>query len=436
MSNMSTFQLGILLAFMAFLAIAVLLFAGVIPGFRTPTGGYGGEVTLWATIPDPVIRPIIDQINQAHSKEFTLRYVAQNAETYEQTLIDALASGNGPDIFTLPQDLIVKHENKIFVIPFDSISERSFKDMFAEGGELYLTKDGIIALPLLIDPIVMYWNRDIFSGAGLSNPPAYWDEFLTLSPALTKIDQSKNVLRATIAAGAFDNITNAKDILALLFIQAGSTIIMRGEQGFFSTLLERNAANQSPAESALRFYTEFSNPSQNIYSWNRALPASHDMFTRGDLAVYFGYASERDGIAKKNPHLNFDVAPVPQIRDEKVRKAFGNMTGLAIAKNSQNIQTAFSAAYLMTGSDIAGDIAQVLNLPPARRDLLSQKPTDAFGAVFYDSALIARAWLDPNPKETYTIWKEMIEGVSSGRLKVGEAVFSASQQLGALHPNQ
>lgn len=433
---MSTFQLGILIAFMAFLAIAVLLFAGVIPGFRTPTGGYGGEVTLWATIPDPVIRPIIDRVNQEHSKEFTLRYVAQNKATYEQVLIDALASGKGPDIFALPQDLIVKHEDKIFTIPFASLSERTFKDTFAEEGELYLTKEGVIALPFSIDPIVMYWNRDIFSGEGLSNPPLYWDEFLTLSPALTNIDQSKNVLRATVALGAFDNIDNAKDILALLFLQAGSTIISRGEQGFSPTLLERNTANQSPAESALRFYTEFSNPSQNIYSWNRALPSSRDMFTRGDLAVYFGYASERDAILKKNPHLNVDVALVPQIRDEKVRKTFGRMTGLAIAQNSKNIQTAFSAAYLMTGPDIGGAIAEALTLPPARRDLLSKKPTDAFGAVFYDSALISRAWLDPDPKETYTIWKEMIEGVSSGRFKVGEALFSASQQLGSLRSNQ
>jgi len=432
---MSTFQLGILIAFMAFIAVAVLLFAGIIPGFRTPTGGYGGEITLWATIPDSTIRPVIDQINQAHSKEFTLRYVAQNEATYEQILIDALAAGKGPDIFTLPQDLIAKHEDKIFTIPFASISERVFKDTFVEEGELYLTEMGVIALPLTIDPIVMYWNRDIFSGAGLSTPPMYWDEFLALSPKLTKTDQSRNVLRATIAMGTFENIVNAKDILSLLFLQAGSSIVVRNEQGFVSTLLERNTANQSPSESALRFYTEFANPSQGIYSWNRALPSSRDMFTRGDLAVYFGFASERNDIAQKNPHLNFDVTIVPQIRDEKVRKTFGRMNGLAIARNSEKIQTAFSAAYLMTGKETGDAIAGVLNLPPARRDLLTLKPADAFGTVFYDSSLIARAWLDPNPKETYTIWKEMIDGVSSGRLKIGEALLSASQQLSSLRSN-
>lgn len=429
MSDSSNFQLIILVIFGGFLVLGVLLFTGVLPGFKSPAGGFGGEVTLWGTIPDAQIRPIIDRINQDHREEFTLNYVAKDPNTFEQDVVDALAGGTGPDLFELSQDLIVRQENKVFVVPFDSLSERVFKDTFAEEGELYVTKEGILALPLSIDPIVMYWNRDMFSGAGITKPPLFWDEFLTLAPILTKVDQSKNVLESTIAFGEFSNVTNAKDILSLLFLQVGNSITVRGTEGLRVTLLDRNDTNQIPAESALRFYTEFSNPAGPTYSWNRALPSSRDMFTRGNLAVYFGYASELASFSIKNPHLNIDAAPVPQIRGEKVKRTFGTMTGIAIAKNSPKIQTAFSVAYLLTGASAAKDISGVSGLQPARRDLLSEKPTDGFGAVFYESAVMSRGWLDPNPKETYTIWKDTAEYTSSGRLRIAEALSAATEQM-------
>lgn len=43
-----------------------------------------------------------------------------------------------------------------------------------------MTKDSIIAFPLTIDPLVMYWNRDILSNAGIVKPPAYWDEIYSI----------------------------------------------------------------------------------------------------------------------------------------------------------------------------------------------------------------------------------------------------------------
>ena len=59
------------------------------------------------------------------------------------------------------------------------ISERDFKNTYIEEGELYLAANGILGLPITVDPMVMYWNRDIFSSAAIAAPPSYWDEFLT-----------------------------------------------------------------------------------------------------------------------------------------------------------------------------------------------------------------------------------------------------------------
>ncbi|MEK7134383.1 MAG: extracellular solute-binding protein [Patescibacteria group bacterium] len=439
MPRSNIFQTIVLVLFIGALVIAVLLFAGVIPGFRDTIGGKGGEIVIWGTAPSVSIETILDRVNGEYRNAFIFAYEAQNPDTYEQDLIEALAAGKGPDLFIMPQDFVVRHEDKIFAIPFDMLSERAFKDTFIQEGELYLSQNGIIALPLVVDPMIMYWNRNIFSQGGFPKPPSYWDEMLTLAPALSVRDSNKNIITSAIAFGEFANIVHAKDILSLLFLQAGEEVISRTQEGFSVTFGQRDATNQSPAESVVRFYTEFSDAAKTTYSWNRSLPSSRDMFVKEDLALYFGYGSERADIMAKNPHLNFDIAPVPQIRGNKTQVTFGRMQGIAIARNAklvaekdpEKIQIIVSAASALTDSSVAEAFGENISLAPARRDLLSKSKPDAVLPVVYQSALMARGWLDPNADRTYTIFKDMIENISSGRLSIGSAVVSAGEQVAA-----
>jgi len=127
--------------------------------------------------------------------------------------------------------------------------------------------------------------------------------------------------------------------------------------------------------------------------------------------------------------LNFDVSTMPQIRDSNTSATFGKMNGLAVAKNSDNIGTAINVAVTLAGADSTAELTKILGLPPVRRDLLAQGAEDAYRSVFYDSAIISRGWLDPNAEKTYTIFKDAVEGITSGRLRVSEAVSSISAQI-------
>jgi len=437
MNKTSIFQVVLIGIFIAFVVIAMMIFTGALPGFRSGAGEYGGEVLVWGTIPEATMRKQIDNLNREYKNSFSVTYKEKDSSTYESDLIEALASKKGPDLLILPNDLIYKHQDKVTLIPPNLLSKRDFQNTFIEEGELYFTKDGILGLPFTIDPMVMYWNRNIFSGEGIANPPKFWDKFFDYAPSFTKIDNASNIARSALAMGEIVNIDNAKDIISLLILQSGNDITERknsdgGEIALRSVLLEKDDSASKPAESALRFFTEFANPARPIYSWNRSLPNSKDMFSSGDLAVYFGYASELSGIVKKNPHLNFDVAVVPQIRDNKKRITYGKMTALAIANNSDNPNTAFKVAVAMTNTDFLKELSKILNIPPTRRDLLSEKQTDKYNTVFYNSALISRGWLDPYPQKTYTIFKDMVEGVTSGQFKIREAISNASSQLGRL----
>lgn len=434
MNKITPFQVILLAVFGFFLVFAVLVFAGIIPLFNKTPEGIGGEVVMWGTFPNSILREPVEEINRNANGAFSISYIEKSKITLDAELVEALAAGRGPDVLLLPHDLILRHRDKIFPIPFENFSIRQFIDTFLEEGELYLSAEGALALPFSVDPLVMYWNRDIFSGAGIAKPPEFWDEFLTLALDLTKVDNALNILQSTIALGEFSNVEHAKELLSLLILQAGNPIVSSEGGKLNSVLSQAGGEITPPAESALRFFTEFSNSAKTIYSWNRSLPNSKDMFLAGDLAVYFGFASEWSDIRAKSPHLNFDVTLIPQIREGSRKATYATMEGVAVLRQSKNPGTAFYVVSLFSSKDFIKAMSLLSGLPPVRRDLLGAPPPGAVEGIFYSSALISRAWLDPNPVATREIFRQMVENTTSGRERLSEAVSRASDGIRRLLP--
>ncbi len=428
---MSKFNLIVIAILMALALIAVLMLSGVIPGFSL--GGGGGSavpVTMWGTIPYGQVSELIINLNDNNKNLFAITYIQKNPATYDEELIDALASGKGPDLWVLREDSILKNKNKIVPISFESFSERAFKDSFIGEGELFLSKNGIIALPFTIDPIILYWNRDLFTSADISQPPKSWDEFVSASPKMTLRDSGGNITQAGSALGEFKNIDHSQDIVSLLILQTNNPIVDPVE--LKATLTESAGQPVNPAENAVRFFTEFSDPAKTTYSWNRSLSGSQKAFIAGTLAMYFGYASEYKDIAAKNPHLNFDVSEVPQIKNSSIKATFGRMEGLAVSKVSSSASAAMSAAIKLTEKNSIAKISGILFLPPVRRDLLSESAKDPALSVFYKSAIMSKGWLNPEAQESLNIFRSLIEDTITGKKKISEAVRDASNKLNIL----
>lgn len=426
---MTRFQIIVLSIFGGFLLIGIIVFSS------SRGGGVGPEdnVLIWGTIPEQIINAAVkDHPVLGTRKGLVVTYVEKEPADFNQEFIEALAEGRGPDIVILPHVDLWEHRNKIYPIPYSSFSERKFKDTFVEEGELYLTEEGILGLPLTIDPLVMYWNRDTFSNAGISKAPEYWDEFYTLSELLTKKDQSLNIIESAVALGEYRNVANAKGLLSALMMQAGNPITARRDGKILSVLNERFDQPILPAEAAVNFYTEFSNPIKLFYSWNRSLPRSDSLFTSGDLAIYFGFASELSLLRNKNPNINFDVAPLPQAREADTRITYGNMYALVVLKTAKSIPTAFKAAFSFTEPSVVSTVSSLMFLPPVRRDLLAARPADAYASVFYQSALRSRGWMDPDSSKTGAIFQAMIESITGGRTSTSEAVVRAHAEVDQL----
>ena len=410
-----------------FIVVGVIVFS-----MYRGSQGQISNVVVWGTIEQTDFSQILTLTGLSQSKEYTVQYIKKNEETFDSDLVEAIASGEGPDVFFLPSDKILKNVNKTFVVPYDVFTERNFKDSFIEGAEVFMTPEGVVAMPFAVDPLVMYWNRGIFNEAKITLPPKYWDQFFNLASVISIKDGSLNILRSAVALGEFSNISHAKEIISTLAMQAGTPITYWSNGKPASSFSDRLNKPTIPAEAAINFYTEFSNPAKTSYSWNRSLVSSLNYFLGGDLGIYFGFASEIASIQSRNPNLNFDVAAVPLSREGDNDSVFGRFYGLAITKTSKNPNAAFGVISILTSTEGSKAFAQVLRLPPVRRDLLGERPTGAYLSVFYDSAIRARGWLDPDKVETNTIFRNMIESVTSGRSRVGEAVARASREISNL----
>ena len=413
MKNISIFQIILIAIFVVAAIGGLILFArykGSSAGQNLPTA------EVWGVIPDTQFSAIKTALQE--DKTFKSNYTEKSPAGFYGDLIEALAAGTGPDLIIIPENLLLKLSSKIFEIPFANMSERAFRDTYLDESELFLTATGIAALPFSVDPLVMYWNHDIFASAGIAKPPAVWDEFIPLAQILTNKDTNGNVLRSAVALGEFDNITNAKEILSALFLQIGAPPLAPPKAG-----LATNGVT------ALNFYTQFSNPLGLTYSWNKSLPSSYDAFLAGDLAIYFGFASELANLRERNPNLYFDAAVLPQPKGAKKSVTFGKLYGAAILKSSRNITNSVRIAGLLTSATAGTAMSKSSGLPPVRRDLLSAKPTDAYGALFYGEALKSRGWLDPDYYATSAAFKEMIESVSSGKARPSEAVDKMEQDI-------
>jgi len=432
----SPFQMIIFGVFAFFIIIAVFVFAGLSGG---TTGRDIGDVSMWGTFDQDLMDVYLRTLNDEDPQAGNIDYEEIPEDLFQSRLVEALANGSGPDLFVLDQSNLLRHWDKVLPFSYDVISERAYKDTYIDQAELFLSEDGVRALPFSIDPLVLYWNRDIFAEAGFAKPPEFWDEIFLLAERITERDKANNIERATIAFGEFDNVNHSKDIISALIMQAGGEIVGRLEDGTLYAGLSPEGFTDRviPAQTALRFFTEFADPVKSVYSWNRSLPSSLESFSQGKLALYIGYASEVRTIQAKNAHLNFDVAMLPQIRagDQRRILTFGTLHTLAVPKAAQNVYGGTEMAKFLTSQSPSRLFAETIGTPSPLRDLLSETPSDPLELIFQNAALLSRAWLDPHAEESSKIFRRMIGDVTSGALRLSDTIQRANQELRILINN-
>ena len=259
--------------------------------------GKRGEITWWGHRDKSIVQPLIEQY-QEENPRVTINYVVQSKKDYRERLTNALAKGEGPDIFRFHNTWVPMFINELDNLPSSVMSESEFSQTFYPVITSDLTTNkGIVGIPLGYDAITLYINEDIFAAAGRT-PPVMWDEVRLLAKDLTSRNKEGTIIQSGVALGRTDNVDHWEEILGLMMIQDG---------------VNMSAPKGKLAEGVMTFYTRFTATDK---VWDSSLPPSTVAFGNGKLAMYFGPSWRATEINKINPNLRFKTVPLPQLRKD------------------------------------------------------------------------------------------------------------------------
>lgn len=401
----------------------LLVFLGVIPGLREDVGG---RVTLQAWgVDDPKLWSGALSSFKNKYPGVTVEYTQILEANYEKQLLNRLAADQSPDIFFFKNSWLLKHGDKIVPAIDTAITLSAFRNLFPEVAEEDFVYQGqIYSLPLSIDTLALFYNRDIFDNKKIAVPPVTWDEVKANILRIREFGSKGVISKSGLGIGATSrSVTNAPDILSLLFLQFGNTI--RDSSG-------RVAISNNQGLQALNFYTQFAKYGNLYYTWGDSFKPDINSFAVKQLGMMLGYASQISEIRAINSSLNFAIAPAPQMnKTESVN--FPSYWGLAVSSKSTAKEAAWNfVVFAATDPATASNYATAGSKPPALRNLIGQYLNNPTLGVFAAQALTAQSWLQPDDTEVRNAFDNMVESVLSGRLTPNEALRGAQDYLNSI----
>src|SRR3989344_3995824 len=409
------------------------VFLGVLPGSR-PARPMRATLEFWGLFDSlSVWQPVFEAYRKNNDNVF-FNYIQMNPGTYEQDLIEALASGKGPDIIMFRSSWLARHGNKISFLPETLMSLRNFQETFPDVATIdFVSQNKIYALPVWTDVLAMFYNKELFNAAGIATPPKTWDDFIKVVQKLSSQDKSGNLTKSAVAIGTAGNVNNAADILSLLMIQAGAKMISDdGEEASFDETIIVGGSTHRPGESALRFYTDFASSKSNVYTWNDKFPDSFDAFTSGRTAIIFDYALNLPRLKQKTPNLRLGIASVPQFADAAKAVNYADFWGYSVPLASKNPEAAWNFLVFLTGKDINKYFSEAVLRPASRRDVLAEEQAPPDLGVFAEAVLSATNWYRVDPAAVDKIFKDMINAVVLGNVKPAGALSDAEARVSSL----
>jgi ABC-type glycerol-3-phosphate transport system substrate-binding protein len=339
----------------SFLLITGLIFLSGC-GCKQNTGPqYRVSLEVWGPLDDSfTYSEILDVYKKINPNIGSIEYKKINYDTYRKEAVDAMASGQGPDILLIHNDWLTGFSDKIVPAPAEILNEQKYRQDFVDvAANDFIDEGKIWAAPLSVDSLGLYYNKDYFNSAGITTPPKNWNQFVEDVEKLTKIDASGEIVRSGAAIGTAYNINRSTDLLTLLMMQNGTQMLDDSGSVAIDKSETVNGQIVPPAENALKFYTSFADIGNPHYTWKPTMHYSIDAFSEGTAAMMFNYSWQEQVVSDKAPKLNYAVAPIPQF-DGSLPVNYANYWALAVVKNKIINTDRGSSNY--SSSNVTNDI--------------------------------------------------------------------------------
>lgn len=239
--------------------------------------------------------------------------VIHNADIAYENFRDEIAAsapaGVGPDVVTLFYGWIPAFVDAEYLIPLPQdefphdMIESSFSPMVAESKFL----DEYWALPTAVRSLALFYNKDLFTEAGLDpeSPPTTTEEFLEMAQQLTQYDGNGTGIENLTKMGYAAEMTGQAHhwFREVLIRQYGGVPYSDDNREVLWNSPEGCEAFSYLAS----FETEFNTGTSDGFLYENAT----DAFINGDLALHIDGSFRVGTLANNAPDLNYGVAELP-----------------------------------------------------------------------------------------------------------------------------
>ncbi len=402
-------------------------------------------------------KKIIEEYESQHPN-ITINYRKLRYDNYRDALLNAMAEDRGPDIFSIHNTWMKEYKNKISPAPEEvemskvkmegtfkkekvlvvetkkliTVSELENKFLDVVYDDVILRNDQgmekIYGLPLSVDTLAMYYNKDLLNNAGIAEPPKYWDRnFQQAVKKITKQNNEGSIVQSGVALGGAYNIERASDLLSILMLQSGATMMTEDGSVMFHSA-PTGMEGYNPGLEALEFYTDFANPGKEVYCWNHSLKNSLELFSEGKLGIMFGYAYHLPLIKARAPKLNFNVVKLPQIKGREVN--FANYWVETVSQKSEHKDAAWDFIQFATEKEQVESYLKSSNKPTALRSLVNTQTEDQEIGVFAQQLLTSQSWYEGyDALAAEEALRKMIEETNARENKIDKIMTRAANKV-------
>lgn len=398
---------SLLIGIVALIALIIILIArGTLPGLRNaPTTR---TLAMWGFQPESYFIPSIQAYREKHPNiRITYRQLAE--ETYEEDLINGIATGRGPDIMMFRNDWRLKHMDKISAMPGTPQDIETILNTFPEIVRLdFATGTYLYALPLYIDTLALLYNIRLFENHAIVFPPQTWEEMASLHQSLTKKNASGVITQyGVLTGGTSEYTTRAHDILTTL-------LLLHDVIKPTSTLEDIGSSTSSrPAIDTIMSYTSFFLPLSSLQPNSTAtLPFDFETFGKENAAMIFGYLSDMRNIQKNYPVLRLGAAPFPSENATNSKITAAHYYGLTVPNLSQNKKEAWEFITMATTDiSLSREYLSRAEMPPALKVLIDEYVRAKRLTPFTEQTLIARSWRPIEHKRYQQLFDILIQNM-------------------------
>jgi len=417
------------------------------------------DLTIWRVFDDDdSFDQIIKNYRTTHP-HVHVDYRKMRFEEYEDELLQAFAENRGPDIFSIHNTWIQKYTPLSQPLPdtvkvvyqeergtiqkevvYITYTEATTSLLQFESDHVSVVNDDLVftaddgkkrihGFPMAVDTMVLFYNRDLLDAAGIPEPPDDWDEFQDQVKLLTVVDKDGNIIQAGAGIGTGENVERSFDILSLLMMQVGTEMTSEGGRATFDETPDNYPYKTLPGLDALRFYTDFANPTKEVYTWNTDQQNSFDAFVQGRSAFFFGYSYHISEIRSKAPKLDFAITNTPQISGGR-QVNYANYWVEVVAEDTDHSDEAWDFVQFAASDDQVVHYLNETNKPTALRSLITTQLNDSDLSIFASQLLTAESWYrGDDAAVAEQAFVDLIEQAIEGVLDTEEAIETAANKV-------